>query len=100
MSSSPPPRRRLPPSRPSSGPMQSLNVVLNAQSSDTLIDQLTTLQQIGKHQQHEIADYTSAKTKLDDEKKKIDDALAAENAQKADLENKKKKIEGDVKKLE
>lgn len=82
------------------GPMQSLNVVLNAQSSDTLIDQLTMLQQISKHQQHEIADYTSAKTKLDDEKKKVDDALAAENAQKAELETKKKKIEGDVKKLE
>jgi peptidoglycan DL-endopeptidase CwlO len=82
------------------GPMQSLNVMLNAQSSDTLIDQLTTLQQIGKHQQHEIADYTAAKTKLDDEKKKIDETLAAENAQKTELETKKKKIEGDVKKLE
>jgi cell wall-associated NlpC family hydrolase len=82
------------------GPLRSLSVVLNAQSSDTLIDQLTTLQQIGKHQQHEIADYTSAKTKLDDEKKKIDETLAAENAQKAELETKKKKIEGDVKKLD
>ncbi|MDG6104781.1 C40 family peptidase [Dactylosporangium aurantiacum] len=83
-----------------SGPLQNLNVVLHAQSSDSLIDQLTTLQQISKHQQHEIADATAAKSKLDEEKKKIDETLAAENAQKAELETKKKKIEGDVKKLE
>jgi peptidoglycan DL-endopeptidase CwlO len=83
-----------------SGNMVSLNVMLNAQSSDALIDQLTTLRQISKHQQRAIAEYSDAKSKLDEEKKKIDDALAAENAQKAELETKKKKIEGDVKKLD
>ncbi|MEU0559769.1 NlpC/P60 family protein [Dactylosporangium sp. NPDC006015] len=82
------------------GSLQNLSIVLNARSSDTLMDQLTTLQQIGKHQQHEIADFTSAKSKLDEEKKKIDETLAAETAQKTELETKKKKIEGDVKKLE
>jgi cell wall-associated NlpC family hydrolase len=83
-----------------SGNMVSLNVMLSAQSSDTLIDQLTTLRQISKHQQRAIAEYSEAKSKLDEEKKKIDDTLAAENAQKAELETKKKKIEGDLTKLD
>lgn len=84
----------------SSGNLGALSVILGAQSSDSLIDQLSTLRQINKHQQVEIAAYKDAKAKLDDEQKKIDDTLAAENAKKAELETKKKKIEGDVKKLE
>ncbi|MFF5226304.1 NlpC/P60 family protein [Dactylosporangium sp. NPDC000521] len=83
-----------------SGNFGSLSVILNSQSSDTLIDQLSTLQQMNKHRQAEIGAYKEAQTKLADEQKKIDETLAAENAKKAELETKKKKIEGDVKKLE
>jgi cell wall-associated NlpC family hydrolase len=84
----------------SSGGLGTLSVILNAQSSDSLVDQLSTLRQLNKHQQVEIAAFNNAQTKLADEQKKIDETLAAVNAKKADLEVKKKKIEGDVKKLE
>jgi cell wall-associated NlpC family hydrolase len=77
----------------SSSNLRGLSVVLNATSSNTLMDQLSTLQQITKQQQKQITEYNQAKLKLDE-------TLAAQNAQKADLENKKKKIEGDVKKLD
>jgi len=73
--------------------LRNLSVVLNASSSSTLMDQMTTLQQMTKQQQKQITDLNQAKLKLDE-------TLAAQNAQKADLENKKKKIEGDVKKLD
>ncbi|MET7421758.1 NlpC/P60 family protein [Dactylosporangium sp. NPDC005555] len=83
-----------------SGNFATLSVILGSQSSDSLIDQLSTLQQINKHQQSEIGALKVAKAQLADEQKKIDDTIAAENAKKADLEVQKKKIEGDVKKLE
>jgi cell wall-associated NlpC family hydrolase len=83
-----------------SGTFATLSVILGSKSSDTLVDQLSTLQQINKHQQAEIGAYRVAQAKLADEQKKIDETLAAENAKKAELEVKKKKIEGDVKKLE
>ncbi len=83
-----------------SGKLGTLSVIFGARSSDSLMDQITTLQQINKHQQAEIGAFQEAKTKLDEEQQKINDTLAAENAKKAELETKKKKIEGDVKKLE
>jgi cell wall-associated NlpC family hydrolase len=83
-----------------SGNLRSLSVVLNAQSSGSLMDQLSMLQQISHQQQKNIDDFKVAKTKLDDEKKLLDVTLAAQTTQKTDLENKRKKIEGDVKKLD
>ncbi|WP_432835494.1 NlpC/P60 family protein [Dactylosporangium sp. CA-092794] len=84
----------------STGNLRSLSIVLGAQSSDSLMDQLSMLQQITRNQQKSIDDFRSAKSKVDDEKKQLDQTIAAQNTQKADLENQRKKIEGDVKKFE
>lgn len=84
----------------SSGNLRSLSIVLNAESSNSLMDQLSMLQQITRQQQKEISDYKDAKAKVDDEKKQLDETIAAQTTQKADLENQRKKIEGDVKKLQ
>jgi cell wall-associated NlpC family hydrolase len=83
-----------------SGNLRTLSVVLGAQSSGSLMDQLSTLQQISHQQQKNIQDLKTARSKFDDEKKTLDETLAAQNTQKADLENKRKKIDGDVKKLD
>ncbi|MFG2036475.1 NlpC/P60 family protein [Dactylosporangium sp. NPDC048998] len=82
-----------------SGNLRSLSIMLNAESSNSLMDQLSMLQQITRQQQKEIEDYKNAKAKVDDEKKLLDETIAAQNTQKTDLESQRKKIEGDVKKL-
>ncbi|WP_433215300.1 NlpC/P60 family protein [Dactylosporangium sp. CS-047395] len=74
------------------GKMRNLNAMLNATSSGSLVDQMSMLQQITRQQQKAIEQYKSAKTELDK-------TIAAQNTQKADFENKRKQIEGDVKKL-
>jgi peptidoglycan DL-endopeptidase CwlO len=80
--------------------MSTMSVLLNAGESDNFVDQLTTLEQLSKNQQHDISQYTDAKKGFDTEKKRLDDLLAAQNAQKTDLETKRAKIEGDIKALQ
>ncbi|WP_433056829.1 NlpC/P60 family protein [Dactylosporangium sp. CS-033363] len=75
------------------GSMRNINIMLSATSSGSLMDQMTMLQQVTRAQQKSISDYKNAKTQLDQ-------TIAAQNTQKADFENQRKKIEGDVKKLE
>ncbi|MFB9407629.1 MULTISPECIES: C40 family peptidase [Dactylosporangium] len=77
----------------SNGKLRNLNAMLNATSSGSLIDQMSMLQQITHQQQKSIEEYRAAKATLDQ-------TIAAQNTQKADYENQRKKIEGDVKKLE
>lgn len=69
-------------------------------SSNTLMDQLTTLDQLSKNQQRDITTYTNAKKGFDAEKSRLDALLAAQNAQKTDLATKRAKIEGDLKALQ
>jgi peptidoglycan DL-endopeptidase CwlO len=64
------------------------------------MDQVTFLDQISKNQSRDIATFTEAKKGFDAEKKRLDELLAAQNAQKTELETKKTKIEGDLKALE
>jgi peptidoglycan hydrolase CwlO-like protein len=80
--------------------MRTFSVLLSASSSGSLVDQLTMLQQLSTHQQHEINAYSDAKKRYDAEKKRLDALLAAQNAQKADLATKKAKIEGDIARLD
>jgi len=76
-----------------SGNLRNINLMLNATSSGDLMDQLSMVQQITHKQQADIETYKVARAKLDE-------TIAAQNTQKADFENKRKQIEGDVKKLE
>ena len=81
------------------GNMRGLSVMLNASSSGALVDQLSMLQQITRSQNAEIAGYKTARSKFDDEKKALDETLAAQTTQKQQIEAQRQKIEGDVKKL-
>jgi cell wall-associated NlpC family hydrolase len=80
--------------------MRTVSLLLSAHSSDTLIDQYTMLQQIARTKQHEITNFTDAKKTYDAEKKRLNELLAAQNAQKTDLETKKTKIEADIARLD
>ncbi|HTJ32192.1 MAG TPA: NlpC/P60 family protein [Dactylosporangium sp.] len=82
------------------GNMRGLSIMLNAQSSGSLVDQLAMLQQITHSQQADIQAFKTAKSQFDDEKKQLDETLAAQTTQKADIESQRKKIEGDIKKLQ
>jgi peptidoglycan DL-endopeptidase CwlO len=80
--------------------LRSVSVLLSAQSSGTFMDQATTLQQLTRTQQHQIDTFATAKKNVDAEKKRLNDLLAAQNAQKTALETKKAKIEGDIARLD
>ena len=77
-----------------------MSVLLSAQSSGSFIDQATTLQQLTRTQQHPIDTFANAKKNVDAEKKRLNDLLAAQNAQKTALATKKAKIEGDIARLD
>jgi len=80
--------------------LQTVSVLLSAGSTDTFVDQLTALRHISQAQQHDIAGYTDAKRRFDAEKKRLDQLLAEQTQQKADLQTKTTKIESDINKLE
>jgi cell wall-associated NlpC family hydrolase len=77
-----------------------MSVLLETGSSNTFMDQLTTLDQLSKIQQHDVATFSNAKKGFDAEKSRLDALLAAQNAQKTDLATKRAKIEGDLKTLQ
>jgi cell wall-associated NlpC family hydrolase len=80
--------------------LRTMSVLLSARSSDAFVDQYTTLQQVSRSQQQDLAAFTAAKRGYDLEKKRLDNLLAVQNAQKADLATKKTKIEGDIARLD
>ncbi len=77
-----------------------MTVLLEAGSSNTFMDQLTTLDQLSRNQQRDLTAFTNAKKGFDAEKSRLDALLAAQNAQKTDLATKRAKIEGDLKALQ
>jgi peptidoglycan DL-endopeptidase CwlO len=83
-----------------SGNLRSVSIVLNAQSSGSMMDQLSLLQQLSHQQQKNISDYKAARSQYDDEKKQLDITLASLTTQKNEIEAQRKQIEADVKKLE
>ena len=83
-----------------SGSLQTWALLLSDQSSGTFVDQLATLRQISASQRHQIDTYTATKKTFDAEKKRLNDLLAAQTAQKADLVAKRTTIEGDIARLD
>lgn len=83
----------------SSSSMRTISALLSSSSSDNLVDQLVTLQELSKAQSADIKIYTNQKAGFDAENKRLNDLLAQQNAQKADLEAKKAQIQGDLTKL-
>ncbi|MGI5241908.1 NlpC/P60 family protein [Dactylosporangium sp. CA-139066] len=82
------------------GNLRTMSLVLGAGSSDAFFDRVGTLEQISRSQQQDLAAYTSAKTTFDAQKQRLNETLAAQNRQKAELETRKKQIEGDIARLD
>jgi cell wall-associated NlpC family hydrolase len=81
------------------GPASTANALLEAGSPADLIDQLNSLDQIGRRQHSEITAYQQAKAQYDAQKQQLDANLAAQSAQQADLNAQKTKIDSDLKAL-
>jgi cell wall-associated NlpC family hydrolase len=81
------------------GPASTANALLEAGSPQALLDQLNSLDQLGRHQRAQIASYQQAKSKFDDQKKLLDGNLAAQQAQQGALTAEKAKIDNDLKAL-
>lgn len=84
----------------SNGGLREMSVLLSASSSDSFVDQYTTLQQVAKNRRQDIAHFTAVKRQYDGEKARLDQLLATQNAQKTDLATKRAKIEGDIARLD
>lgn len=80
--------------------LQTWSLLLSDHSTDNFMDQVATLRQISQSQQHQIETYTATKKSFDAESKRLNDLLAAQTAQKADLVAKRTKIEGDIARLD
>jgi len=78
------------------GKVGTINALLSSNSGSTFVDQLGTLDQIARYQQHQISGYKDAKATFDVEKGKLDTLLATQSATEQDLGGKKKQIEGEV----
>lgn len=82
------------------GGLSSLSAVLNAGSSDAMINQLAALRHISQARQQDVTGYTELKRDLDKEKKRLNDLLAQQTAQHQDLTARRTKIEADLKALQ
>jgi cell wall-associated NlpC family hydrolase len=80
--------------------LRTWSLMLGASSSDAFVDRVGTLEQISRSQQHDLATYTAAKDKVDTEKKRLNEVLAAQSRQKSELESRKKQIDGDIARLD
>jgi len=84
----------------SASSLRTMSVLLSARTSDSFVDQYTTLQQLSRDEQLKIDNFRNVKRGYDAERKRLDQLLAAQNAQKAELATKKTKIEGDIARLD
>jgi cell wall-associated NlpC family hydrolase len=80
--------------------LHTMSLLLSADSSGTFVDKLMTLQQLSSNQRRQLDGYKTAKTGYDTEQKRLNDLLAAQTAQKADLVAKKTAIDGDIARLD
>lgn len=80
-------------------PVSTGAALLEAGSPTELLDQLGTLDQIGRQRRTEIAGYQQAKSKYDGQKKQLDATQAAQTAQQQQLDAQKTKINSDLQAL-
>lgn len=81
------------------GGISAFNVMLDAGSTDTLIDQLGMLDQVARSRSDEIQAYTTASGALNAQKQALNGVLAQETAQRQTLANQKKTIQAGLSKL-
>ncbi|MFS8479086.1 MAG: NlpC/P60 family protein [Micromonosporaceae bacterium] len=82
------------------GPTSVLAAILNSGTPTALADQLDLLEQVAKARQAEISAVRAVRDKFDAEKKQLDDLIALQAAQDADLAAKKKTIEAEMQRLQ
>ncbi|GIH20343.1 C40 family peptidase [Rugosimonospora africana] len=81
------------------GPATRAGALLQAGSPQAFIDQLNSLDQIGRRQQAEISAYQTAKAKYNGQKQLLDSNLAAQHTQQSALGAQRAKINADLKNL-
>ncbi|HEX6500102.1 MAG TPA: NlpC/P60 family protein [Micromonosporaceae bacterium] len=81
------------------GSVGTMSALLGSGSTDQLIDQLNSLDQLAKARQSEISAYKQAAAQYNAEKTKLDDTLAQQTAQQKDLAAKKATIQSKLNKL-
>jgi cell wall-associated NlpC family hydrolase len=82
------------------GNLGTVSLMLGASSSDAFPARVGTLQQISRNQQHDLAAYRAAKDAVDAQQRRLNETLAAQSQQKTELETRRKKIEGDIARLD
>lgn len=81
------------------GQMREVNALLEGPKDNSLMNRISTLDQLARGQQAELDEYTRVKQQYDAEKLRLDNALAKQKIQARELEARKKKVEKDLKKL-
>jgi peptidoglycan DL-endopeptidase CwlO len=82
------------------GPGSKLNALLRGSDPADFVDQLTTLDNIARHEQATVADVTKLRDQYEVQKKPLDDALATLRQQNDDLNAQKAVIETKIKQLD
>jgi cell wall-associated NlpC family hydrolase len=80
--------------------LRTLSVLLSAESEGAFVDQLATLRQLSRGRQQQVSAFTDAKKGYEAEKARLNELLTTQNALKADLVAKRKKIEADIARLD
>jgi cell wall-associated NlpC family hydrolase len=75
-----------------SGPLNSLNALLQAGSPQTFIDQLTSLDQAARSRNKELSTFRRARTRYQVDKQQLDQQVAAQLAQQKQLAGQKTQI--------
>jgi cell wall-associated NlpC family hydrolase len=82
------------------GPASTFNAVLTTSSPTSLADQLTLLNMVARGQREQISNVTVVRDKYAGDKKSLDDLIAQQAKQDADLAAKKKQIEDQIAQLQ
>lgn len=82
------------------GPASGFNAILASGSATTLLDQLAMLDQLARLQEQRISDVAAVRDKVLADQKALNDIIAQQSAQDADLAAKKTTIEAQIKDLQ
>ncbi|NYF56145.1 cell wall-associated NlpC family hydrolase [Micromonospora purpureochromogenes] len=82
------------------GPSQEIGALLVNNKPGTLAEQLTMLDRLAAHQRKELEGVLAVRRKYDDQKRKLDELIAAEVKQEKDLAAKKTQINAEIKRLQ
>lgn len=81
-------------------PLAQISSVFEAGNPSTMVERLSTLDQITKYQNGQIQAFTATKERTDAEKAKLDKLFAEQTASRQSLDAQKVKINADITKLE